>query len=97
MKKKIITAINYLKDAANNGKDTMAMYTLGNIYSTEKYGMYDLKTAKNWYMKSENLGNEIASYKLGKLYLKENEIKKSVMHLERVITNFHGTHLEKFI
>lgn len=64
------------------------MYTLGNIYSTEKYGMYDLKTAKNWYMKSENLGNEIASYKLGKLYLKENEIKKSVMHLEKSNNKF---------
>ncbi|RGG64365.1 sel1 repeat family protein [Eubacterium sp. AF17-7] len=85
---KIITAINYLKDAANNGKDAMAMYTLGNIYSTEKYGMYDLKTAKNWYMKSENLGNEIASYKLGKIYLKENEIKKSVMHLEKSNNKF---------
>ena len=59
----------------------MAMYSLGNIYASDKYGMKNIETAKEWFIKAENNGNELASYKLGKLYYKENDIDNALKHL----------------
>lgn len=78
---KITKAIEYLTQAATGGNDKMAMYSLGNIYASDKYGMKNIETAKEWFIKAENNGNELASYKLGKLYYKENDIDNALKHL----------------
>lgn len=78
---KIPIAMNYLYTAATKGKSSMAMYTLGNVYSSEKYGMRDIEQAVKWYRKAEKNGNKIASYKLGKLYLKNGEVDNAIKHL----------------
>lgn len=75
-------AIDYLTKAATKGKNCMAQYTLGNIYSSDKYGMQDMDKAIYWYEKAESGGNEFASYKLGKIYLGAKDYVNAVKHLE---------------
>lgn len=75
-------AIEYLNIAATKGNNSMAQYTLGNIYSAENYGMKDIQTAINWYSKAEKAGNEFASYKLGKIYLQNEDYNNAIEHLK---------------
>lgn len=46
-------AMEYLNVAATKGNNSMAQYTLGNIYSSENYGMCDVDKAISWYKKAE--------------------------------------------
>lgn len=75
-------AMEYLNVAATKGNNSMAQYTLGNIYSSENYGMCDVDKAISWYKKAEKNGNEFASYNLGKIYLQNEDYNNAIEHFK---------------
>lgn len=88
-------AIEYLKEAATDGKSDMAMYTLGNIYSNNDYGMKDRAEAEKWYVLAEKEGNEYAAYKLGKIKIEEGNIKEAMVHLVKADNKYAWYRLGK--
>lgn len=65
-------AIELLEKAAYKGKNVMAKYALGEIYSNEKYGRIDMKKAVD-ILKEAAIENNIASINLlGKIYADKN-------------------------
>ena len=67
---KIPGAIEYLKDAAEKANNSMAMYTLGNVYASEKYGMQDWMKQLNGIEWQKTMVTNLLPTKLGKLYMK---------------------------
>ena len=92
---RIPQAVAYLSEVAIKGKSDMAMYTLGNIYSSEKYTLQDLDKAKEWYNKAEKAGNTFASYKLGKMYYEQEDFQNAAKHYEKCDNRFADYFLGK--
>ena len=92
---KIPVAVDYLKEAATRGKNSMAMYTLGNVYSSDNYGMKNQDEAIKWYLKAEEIENEFASYKLGKLYLADKQYDIAIEHFEKCDSKYAAYNLGK--
>ncbi len=92
---KIKAAMNYLNIAATKGKNAMAMYSLGNVYYSDRYGMQDIEKAKQWFEKSVQNGNEIASYKLGKIYMNEDDYAKAINCFEKSDNKYAKYNLAK--
>lgn len=70
-KKYLNRALNYLKEASDNGYSN-ADVKLGDIYSTKESNYYDMKKAVAFYEKGSNRGNTEAQIKLGNLYKDSN-------------------------
>lgn len=84
---KIPDIISTLQEVAEKTENIWSMYTLGNIYLSDKYEMQDIEKAIYWYEKAEKDGNKFISYRLGKIYLnKDSEqysIDKGLAHMEK--------------
>lgn len=79
-KEEIDKAVEYLNEAATKGDNTMAMYSLGKVYSSDIEEYRDIDKAIYWYQKAEDKGNEFAAYKLGRIYALQKKYDEAVKH-----------------
>ena len=67
--KEIGKAENYLQKSAR-GKEPLACLALGDMYSTDRYGLYSPRKASKWYLRGADLGSQACMAKAAEMYSK---------------------------
>ena len=82
--KRIVTALEYLKEAAESSQYPKALIKMGNIYENGEYGQQvNKKAALDYYQRASDYGSEQADLFLGMLYYKNQEYPKAFAPMKR--------------
>lgn len=79
-------AITWFSKSMQNG-NADAAYKLAQIFSSEKYDVFDKEKANIFYKYAAELGNPYANYYLGKQELENQNIKASTEYFEKAADN----------
>lgn len=83
---KINAAIKYLENVANKGKNSMAHYRLGKLYTDEQFLYFDSKKGLEHLQIAADQNNEYAQFRLGILYLQGRIVMRDLSTAEKYLT-----------